>query len=112
MTGLGRYLAALEDVATAADEPRLARLVQHLRRPLCVGVRGRTGAGCATVSRALRRRGATVLAGADAVDAAAGPMSGGTSQPSAGGGPPDGPPSRGRVRSFRDWPSFGTNASR
>jgi hypothetical protein len=45
------------------DEPRLARLVQHLRRPLRVGVRGRTGAGCATVSRALRRRGATVLAG-------------------------------------------------
>ena len=68
VTGLGRYLAALDDVATAADEPRLARLVRHLRRPLRVGVRGRTGAGCATVSRALRRRGATVLAGADAVD--------------------------------------------
>ncbi|MCB0942136.1 MAG: hypothetical protein KDB72_18085 [Mycobacterium sp.] len=68
MTGLGRYLAALDDVATVAEQPRLARLVQHLRRPLRVRVRGRTGAGCASVSRALRRRGTTVLAADDAVD--------------------------------------------
>ncbi len=68
MTGLGSYLGALADVAEQADEPRLARLAEELGRPLRVGVRGRRGAGCATVTRALRRRGVGVVGAGEARD--------------------------------------------
>lgn len=70
MTRLGHYIfvEVLAGVAAQADDPRLGHLVGELRSPLRVGVLGRAGTGCSTVTRALRRCGVTVVAAGEARD--------------------------------------------
>ena len=62
MPGYEAFAGALARIAVDTGDRRVSRLVEDLRAPLRVGVRGRSGAGCRTVVRALR------AAGLDAAD--------------------------------------------